>query len=100
MKKSKIVSLLLATVLGASMVLGGCGSAGNSDASNNTADTTSTSDTSNTSDTSDTSEKSKGKITLFQQKTEIYDQLKEMAAAYEEGVRRRAQASLNCGNAR
>lgn len=84
MKKSKIVSLLLATVLGASMVLGGCGSAGNSDASNNTADTTSTSDTSNTSDTSDTSEKSKGKITLFQQKTEIYDQLKEMAAAYEE----------------
>ncbi len=83
MKKSKIVSLLLATVLGASMVLGGCGSAGDSGASNNAAGTST--DGASTSDTStgDTSEKSGGKITLFQQKTEIYDQLKEMAAAYE-----------------
>ena len=34
MKKRKIVSLVLATVLGASMVLGGCGSKGESSASN------------------------------------------------------------------
>ncbi len=67
MKKRKIVSLVLATVLGASMVLGGCGSKGGSDASN----------------TEGTSGESKGKITIFQQKTEIYDQLKEMAKDYE-----------------
>ena len=67
MKKRKIVSLVLATVLGASMVLGGCGSKGGSDASN----------------TEGASEESKGKITIFQQKTEIYDQLKELAKDYE-----------------
>lgn len=67
MKKRKIVSLVLATVLGASMVLGGCGSKGGSDASN----------------TEGTSGESKGKITIFQQKTEIYDQLKELAKDYE-----------------
>lgn len=67
MKKRKIVSLVLATVLGASMVLGGCGSKGGSDASN----------------TEGASGESKGKITIFQQKTEIYDQLKELAKDYE-----------------
>lgn len=67
MKKRKIVSLVLATVLGASMVLGGCGSKGGSDASN----------------TESASGESKGKITIFQQKTEIYDQLKELAKDYE-----------------
>ncbi|MFR6392640.1 MAG: hypothetical protein ACLUN0_06940 [Roseburia sp.] len=51
MKKRKIVSLVLATVLGASMVLGGCGSKGGSDASN----------------TEGASGESKGKITIFQQ---------------------------------
>lgn len=67
MKKRKIVSLVLATVLSASMVLGGCGSNGGSDASN----------------TEGASGKSSGKITIFQQKTEIYDQLKELAVDYE-----------------
>ena len=67
MKKRRIVSLVLATVLGASMVLGGCGSKGGSDASN----------------TEGASGESKGKITIFQQKTEIYDQLKELAKDYE-----------------
>lgn len=67
MKKRKIVSLVLATVLSASMVLGGCGSNGESDASN----------------TEGASGKSSGKITIFQQKTEIYDQLKELAVDYE-----------------
>ena len=51
MKKRKIVSLVLATVLSASMVLGGCGSNGGSDASN----------------TEGASGKSSGKITIFQQ---------------------------------
>ena len=67
MKKRKIVSLVLATVLSASIVLGGCGSNGGSDASN----------------TEGASGKSSGKITIFQQKTEIYDQLKELAVDYE-----------------
>lgn len=49
------------------MVLGGCGSKGGSDASN----------------TEGASGESKGKITIFQQKTEIYDQLKELAKDYE-----------------
>lgn len=66
MKKGKLVSLFLTAVLGASMILGGCGSKGESD----------------TSDTE--GGKAAGKITIFQQKTEIYDQLKEMAVAYEE----------------
>lgn len=65
MKKGKLVSLFLTAVLGASVVLGGCGSKGESG-------------TSNAGDG-----KAGGKITIFQQKTEIYDQLKEMAAVYE-----------------
>lgn len=67
MKKKKIVSLVLATVLGASMVLGGCGSNGGSDASN----------------TDSASGKSSGKIIILQQKTELYDELKELAVDYE-----------------
>ncbi|MDE5910425.1 MAG: extracellular solute-binding protein [Lachnospiraceae bacterium] len=66
MKIGKIVSLFLTAVLGTSMLLSGCGSKGGSDASNSE------------------DGKATGKITIFQQKTEIYDQLKEMAAAYEE----------------
>ncbi|MDE7285924.1 MAG: extracellular solute-binding protein [Lachnospiraceae bacterium] len=66
MKIGKIVSLFLTTVLGTSMLLSGCGSKGGSDASNSE------------------DGKATGKITIFQQKTEVYDQLKEMAAAYEE----------------
>ena len=72
MKKRKIVSLVLATVLGASMVLGGCGSNGGSDATNTEG-----------TNTEGASGKSSGKITIFQQKTEIYDQLKELAVDYE-----------------
>ena len=82
MKKRKIVSLVLATVLGASMVLGGCGSNGGSDATNTEGTNTEGTNTEG-NNTEGASGKSSGKITIFQQKTEIYDQLKELAVDYE-----------------
>lgn len=67
MKRTKVVSLAMATILGASLLMGGCGSAGE------------TSDTASAGG----SETGAGKITIFQQKTEIYDQLKALAEDYE-----------------
>lgn len=65
MKKSKILSVLLAASLGTSLLVAGCGG---------------------TSKDEGKSDDGKGakKITIFQQKTEIYDQLKDMAEVYEE----------------
>lgn len=81
MKKSKkVIALALSTVLTAGLLLTGCGS-------NNSAAGTSQATNSNTTDTaaeSNASTVKEGKITIFQQKTEIYDSLKEMAAAYQE----------------
>ena len=67
MKKSKILSVLVATVLGVSVIASGCGTTGTSGNEGGTGGS-----------------KEGGKITIFQQKTEIYDQLKDMAKAYEE----------------
>lgn len=79
MKKSKILPLLLSTVMGVSLLLSGCGnSSGGTENANSTENAESTGSSEGTDDLSGT-----GKITIFQQKTEIYDQLKEMARDYE-----------------
>lgn len=74
MNKKKLLSMVLTMVLGASMVFGGCGSASTEDGSAVAKNSTESS----------SSGKKSGKITIFQQKTEIYDQLKEMAKVYQQ----------------
>jgi len=65
MMKRKVVSILLTLVLGISVIASGCGNSTDKDGGGD-------------------GEESKGKITIFQQKTEIYDQLKDMGKVYEE----------------
>ena len=64
MKKRKVVSVLLAAAMMTSLLATGCG-AGGGDGGSSDGD-------------------SANKITIFQQKTEIYDQLKDMAEVYQE----------------
>ena len=65
MKKCKILSVLLAASLGTSLLITGCGGSSGGDEKSDGGS-------------------GAGKITIFQQKTEIYDQLKDMAKVYEE----------------
>lgn len=64
MKKRRVLSCGLVIALAASTLMSGCGAAKNDEKS--------------------VAEAGSGKITIFQQKTEIYDQLKEMAETYKE----------------
>lgn len=64
MKKRSILSCGLVLALAVSTLMSGCGAAKNNEKS--------------------VAEAGGGKITIFQQKTEIYDQLKEMAETYKE----------------
>ena len=64
MKKRKVVSILLAAAMMTSLLATGCGAGGDEGGSSDG--------------------DSAKKITIFQQKTEIYDQLKDLAKAYEE----------------
>lgn len=85
MKKSKkLIALVLTAVLFTGTILTGCGS---SNTGNNTTEEVSQdngSEAAGTTEDTGSQATGEGKITIFQQKTEIYDALKEMAAAYQE----------------
>lgn len=89
MKKKKVLSLVMTLAVGAS-ILAGCGSSSTADSSASseaTAAATSADDTAsqNTTEAASDSATSSGdqKITIFQNKTEIYDQMVAMAKDYE-----------------